>query len=228
MSRKFSLFVCTVLLLVGGSRLHAADVVDRIVATVNNHIILQSDWQASICYAALVDGRTLEQISPSERKAALDRLIDQELLQEQMRSADIKQASSEEVELRIREVRKQYPQVQDDQGWRTLLAGYGLSEQDLSERVALQLNLDRLVDRRLRPGIDIDASSIERYYNQELLPQLRQTGEAELPLAEVTPKIKELLTQQKMNELLVSWLQNLRSGSEIQTDTPAQAADGLR
>ena len=227
MSRKFSSLICAVLLLVGVAHLRAAEVVDRIVATVNGHIILQSDWQSAICYAALVDGRTVEQISPSERKAALDRLIDQELLQEQMHSADIKRATDDEVSFRIQEIRKQYAQVQDDQGWRNLLAQHGLTEEEFSERVALQLDLDRLVDRRLRPGIDIDASSIERYYNQELLPQLRQAGAADVPLAEVTPKIKELLTQQKMNELLVAWLQNLRSGSEIQTEAP-EATGGLR
>jgi hypothetical protein len=33
----------------------------------------------------------------------------------------------------------------------------------------------------------------------------------------VTPKIKELLTQEKVSELLVAWLQNLRAGSDIRT-----------
>jgi sulfur carrier protein ThiS len=217
-----------VLLFIGGPRLHAGDVLDRIVATVNGHIILQSDWQGAISYAALVDGRTVDQISSSERKAALDRLIDQELLIEQMHSADIPHASNDEIATRIQEIRKQYPQARDDQGWENLLAQYGLAEQEFDERVALQVNLDRLVDRRLRPGIDIDAGSIERYYNQELLPQLRQSGAGDVALAEVTPKIKELLTQQKMNELLVAWLQNLRSGSEIQTEAAPEARDGLR
>jgi hypothetical protein len=64
----------------------------------------------------------------------------------------------------------------------------------------------------------IDSKSIESYYNQELLPQLRQSGAEKVRLADVTPKIRELLTQQKMNELLVAWLQDLRSGSRIRTE----------
>ena len=81
----------------------------------------------------------------------------------------------------------------------------------------------RLVDARLRlPNVSVDSKSIESYYNQQLLPQLRQSGAKEVPLAEVTPKIKELLTQQRMNELLVAWLQNLRSGSEIRRESDSK------
>ena len=46
----------------------------------------------------------------------------------------------------------------------------------------------RLVDARLRPTVSIDATSIESYYNQELLPQLRQAGAKEVSLADVTPQ----------------------------------------
>jgi len=49
------------------------------------------------------------------------------------------------------------------------------------------------------------------------LPQLRQTGAKQVALSDVTPKIKELLTEQKVNELLTTWLQSLRAGSEIRT-----------
>jgi peptidyl-prolyl cis-trans isomerase SurA len=219
--RIFTISVWALALLAMAPAARAAEVLDRIVATVNGRIILQSDWDAAICYAALADGRSLDQLSEDDRKAALDRLIDQELLKEQMGSSDVKQASDEQVMQREHEIRKQYPQAQDEPGWQGVLAQYGFREDELKQRIALQLELARLVDVRLRPGVDIDVRSIESYYNQELLPQLRQSGAKEVPLAEVSPKIKEILTEQKVNELLVAWLQNLRSGSEIQTEDPS-------
>lgn len=229
MNRKF------LLVLIGGVALgfgltpaHAADVVDRIVATVNGRIILQSEWETAIRYAALVDGRPLERISPDDRESALDRLIDQELLEEQLRSGELKRASDEEVAQRIQDIRKQFSDAQSEAGWQNLLARYGLSDSELRHSVALQLDLSRLVDVRLRPGVDIDKQSIESYYNQELLPQLRQSGAKEVPLAEVSPQIRELLTQQKVNQLLVAWLQNLRSGSQIQTEVPGSNSDEPR
>jgi hypothetical protein len=74
--------------------------------------------------------------------------------------------------------------------------------------------------------VTIDSKSIESYYNQELLPQLRQSGAQDVPLAEVTPQIKELLTEQKVSRLLTAWLQNLRAGSEIHTEIPSQDSQG--
>jgi peptidyl-prolyl cis-trans isomerase SurA len=228
MTKKLSIpaWVAVVLFMVFPAR--AGDVIDRIVATVNGHIILQSDWEDAQRYEAFIAGRPIDHVTAEDRKSALDRLIDQELLREQMRASDVQHASDEEVTKRIQEIRKQYPDAEAREGWGAALARYGLTEESLRKRVAMQLDLMRLVDARLRPTVNIDSKSVESYYNQELLPQLRQSGATDVPLAEVAPKIKELLTQKKMNQLLTSWLQSLRAGSEIHSqalspDSGAQA-----
>jgi|HubBroStandDraft_6_1064221.scaffolds.fasta_scaffold589091_2 hypothetical protein len=224
MNRKFPIFAYVIFtyiiaLLAIALPARAGDVLDRIVATVNNHVILQSEWQDAIGYEAFAAGRPLDQLQAGDRKAALDHLIDQELLREQMRTSGFPHANSEEVDKRVQEIRKQYAGADSDAGWQTALARYGLTEDELKKRIVLQVDLMGLVDARLRPNVVIDSKSIESYYNQELLPQLRQSGAPQVPLAEVTPKIKELLTQQKMNQMLVAWLQDLRSGSNIRTET---------
>ena len=210
--------VCALAFLVAPASLWAGEVLDRIVATVNGHIILQSDWDEALRCQAFEDGRSLEQLPSSEHKAALDRLIDQELLREQMHSSDFQHASAQEVAQRMQDIRGQYPQAATPEGWQAVLSRGGLTEEELKQHVSQQLDLMRLVDARLRPNVSVDSKSIESYYNQQLLPQLRQSGAKEVPLAEVTPKIKELLTQQQMDQLLVAWLQNLRSGSEIRRE----------
>src|ERR1700722_10144567 len=225
MKKRLSILICIIALAIAFPA-RAGDILDRIVATVNNHIILQSKWQDAIRYEAFLSGRPLDQVDAGDRKAALDRLIDQELLREQMRSSDFPHASSEVVEKRLQEIREQYGDRDNEAGWKAALAGYGLTEDELKRRVALQQDLLGLVDARLRPNVIIDAKSIESYYNQELLPQLRQSGGQQVPLAEVTPKIKELLTQQKMNQMLLAWLHDLRSGSRISTETGTQESEG--
>ncbi len=226
MNHKCSIFVCIMVFLAIALPARAGDVLDGIVATVNNHIILQSEWQDDVRYEAFVAGRPLDQLQAADSKAALDHLIDQELLREQMRSSGFAHANSEEVEKRIQEIRKQFPGTQTEAGWQATLARYGLTEDELKKRVALQVDIMGLVDARLRPNVIIDSKSIESYYNQQLLPQLRQSGAQQVPLAEVTPKIKELLTQQKMNQMLVAWLQDLRSGSRIRTETESAESEG--
>jgi parvulin-like peptidyl-prolyl isomerase len=202
---------------------HASDVIDRIVATVNGRVILQSDWDDAVCYEAFAEARSLDQITPADRKAALDRLIDQELLREQMPPTEIR-ATAKEIQKRVQEIRQKYSGA-DEAAWGATLQRYGLTEKELEARVALQLDVMRLVDARLRPTIQIDSRSIESYYQETLIPQLRQAGSKEVPLAEVTPKIKELLTQQKMNQLLVAWLQNLRAESNIRTSAGASDSE---
>jgi hypothetical protein len=229
MNKKISILICTSVLLAVALPAAAGDILDRIVATVDNHIILESDWADALRYEAFVSGRALDQLRAEDRKAALDHLIDQELLREQMRASGFPHASSEEVDKSILEVRKQHPGAESEAGWQAALQRYGLTEKEVKKRMALQVDLMGLVDARLRPNIVIDSKSIESYYNQELLPQLRQAGAKQVPLAEVSPKIKELLTQQKMNQMLVAWLEDLRSGSRIRTETgSAESAGQLR
>jgi peptidyl-prolyl cis-trans isomerase SurA len=196
------------------SRCAAGEVIDRIVATVNGRVILQSDWDEALCYEALLTNRNLAQFSDDERRAVLDRLIDQELLREQMKSADFAHATDAEVAARIADARKQYPQAAAD-AWQSLLAQYHLTEKDLLAHVRQQIDLMRLVDARLRPGVQIDSKSIEAYYRDQFVAKLKQSGVSEVPLADVSGKIRELLTEQKVSELLVSWLQTLRSEGQV-------------
>ncbi|MFZ0279570.1 MAG: SurA N-terminal domain-containing protein [Candidatus Sulfotelmatobacter sp.] len=193
----------------------SAQVIDRIVATVNGHVILQSDWDEALCYEALLTNRTLAQFTDDDRRAVLDRLIDLELLRGQMKSADFLHATDAEVAARVANARKQYPQATSPETWDALLAQYHLTEKDLFAHVRQQIDVMRLVDARLRPTVEIDSKSIEAYYRDKFVPKLKQSGASEVPLADVSAKIRELLTEQKVSELLVSWLQTLRSEGQI-------------
>ncbi len=199
----------------------AGEVIDRIVATVNGHIILQSDWDEALCYEALLNGRELSQFTDEDRRNVLDRLIDQELLGEQMKSASFQHASESEAAARVAEARQQYPEAATDEGWHALLSRFGLAEKDLVAHVQQQIDLMRLVDARLRPAVQIDSKSIEAYYREKFVPQLKQAGAGEVPLSDVSSKIRELLTQEKVNELMISWLQSLRSESKVSFPGPA-------
>ena len=207
----------------------AGEVIDRIVATVNGRVILQSDLDEALSYEAVLNGRSVSQFTEDERRSVLDRLIDQELLREQMKSADFRHASEAEVTARVADARKLYPEAASAEGWRVLLARFHLSQKDLAAHVEQQLDLLRLVDARLRPTVQIDSKTIEAYYREKFVPQLKLSGGNEVPLADVTAKIRELLTEQKVNELLISWLQTLRSESEVRIpEASAPSGDGVQ
>jgi hypothetical protein len=210
-----------------GVAAHAtADVIDRIIATVNGHVILQSDWDEALCYEALLTNRTLSQIADDDRRAVLDRLIDQELLREQLKSADFAHATDVEVSARVADARKLYPEAASAEAWQSLLAQFHLTENDLLNHIRQQIDVMRLVDARLRPAVEIDSKSVEAYYRDQFVPKLKQSGASEVPLADASGKIRQLLTEQKVSELLVSWLQTLRSEGQVHIPGVAPSASG--
>jgi len=216
MRSKFVFFGVLAAML-ASSMLWAADVIDRIVAVVNGHIILQSQWDENVSYEAFIEQRPPGPFTLEQRKAALDRLIDQELIRQQSPTADFHHATASEVDRRLSELRKQYAVTSNDCDWQALLARYGLTESDLREKLANELDELRTVDAHLRPGVQIDSRSIESYYREKLLPELRAKGAEQVPLADVAPEIKEILAQQKINDLLIGWLRSLRNVSSIRT-----------
>jgi len=200
----------------------AGEVVDRVITKVNGHVILQSDWEQEVAFEALANGRELDSFTSAERNSALDRLIDQELLREQVRPSQ--HAPAAEVAARVAEVRndvrKLHPDCATDEGWRAQLQRYGLTPSALEKRLGDQIQLMKLVEDRLRPSIQIDERAVETYYNDHLLPEMKQAGSRATPLTEVFGRIKDLLAERKMNELISGWLASLRSGSHILAPEP--------
>jgi hypothetical protein len=193
---------------------HAGEVIDRIVANVNGHILLQSDWEEELSFEAFANARPLDALTPAERKAALDRLIDQELLREQVRPSE--SAPAELVAARVTEIRKALLLTSAEE-WRAALQRYGLTQPAIEKRLGNDIQLMRLVEARLRPSIQVDSRAVESYYRERLLPELQRAGNKTVSLPEVFGHIRDLLTEQKVNQLLDSWLVSLRSESRIQT-----------
>ena len=193
----------------------AGQIVDRMVANVNGHVLLQSDWEEELSFEAFLDARSPDSFSPEERKAALDRLIDQELLREEVRPSE--ETPADQIAARVSEVRKLHPEAVTNEGWRSALQHCGLTQPELEKRLGEGIQLMRLVEARLRPSIQIDQKAVESYYQDELIPGLKKSGSREVALPEVFGHIRDLLAEQRLNQLLHGWLASLRSTSRIQT-----------
>ena len=196
------------------------EILDRIVATVNGQPILLSDWEVAMRCEAFLDQRPL-QFAPEAARAALERLVDQELLRQQVRTYHLPAITAEQLRRRLQEIRQQIPGAATDAAWQAALERWGLSEAEFEERIADQLEILRFVDVRLRPTVHVTRRSIEDYYRDKLIPQLREKGAKEVPLAEVSPQIEEILSQQRMDTLLNDLLRELRQQSDIHIDPSA-------
>ncbi len=209
MNRMAAIAVCG-LLLTGGAR--AGVIVDRVVATVNRQAILESDVREEVSFQRLMEGSAPGKGSEDEQRATLNRLIDRELLREQIHEGEVKPPTAQEIENHVAELKAR---LDAGKSWSELLSRYGITEEELHRRIALQLEQLRLVDLRLRPAVQIEPAEVQRYYQEQFLPKVLQSGAQPLDQTEAAPKVREILTQQKMNQLLSSWLETLRSQAEI-------------
>jgi hypothetical protein len=217
MRRIFYFTMCMVFLLPVA---FAGEVLDGIVATVNHKPIFRSDWDEAVCFELFMQRKPVTQVTEADRVTALQRLIDRQLLAAQMSDARSMQPSEDDLEKYTAKLRTQVPGGGDDQSWRKLLASYGLTEGVLKDHLRTELQVMNFVEVRLRPTVRVQPEEIEAYYKNQLLPDLQQAGGKIISLNDVEPRIRELLTQQRMDELLDAWLHNLRQQAEIRTSVP--------
>jgi hypothetical protein len=224
MRRLLSLFVTATLLTAGAG----AETVERVAALVNGRALLLSDWNAAARLEGLLEQRPPAE-TPTARRATLDRLIDRELLRQEMSTAGTAPATAQEIAAQVAQIRRQQPEAEgaSDERWAAYLAAYGLDVRDLEDEAARQIEVLRVIDFRLRPMAAPDSAAVERYYNDHYLPQMKQAGSAPRSLEETAASIREILVQQKINELLANWLQVLRAQAEIRivgSEPPAPSA----
>ncbi len=194
----------------------AGEIIDRLVASVDNVPILQSDWDNAVSFEALQQGRSAASFKPEERRAVLERLVDQQLLRLQMGDDNIATADEREIDQEVERIRAIYPQAKADEGWQRLLAQCGLDEAYVRQRVARELQVMRFVDLRLRSETRIPREDVEDYYKETMVPAVRSRGAKEESLTDAYPQIEEILRQQRLDELLSTWLRDLRDHSDIQ------------
>jgi peptidyl-prolyl cis-trans isomerase SurA len=199
--------------------LSSAQVVDRVVAAVNGEPILQSDWDDAMRYQCFIDQRPLQGFTVADMQAAFDRLIDTTLLRQQMRLAKFEESSPVAAAAQAAELRRQRSTaaVGDPQeNWTLGLQRCGLTEQEVEDRLAEQTGILNFIDQRFRQNIHIDYAAVVRYYQESLVPELQRSGVKAGPLTGVEPRIREILIQQAVNQMLATWLQNLRQESVIE------------
>lgn len=202
----------------------SAQVVDRMVAVVNKRVILQSELDQEVRVQFMMEGASLDKRTPDDTLAALDRLIDRSLLDQQILSTAMVDPTPEELAEQVKNIRSQFPGAATDEGWQTLLNSYRLTQQDIEDHVIAQVRILRFIDLRFRGLVRVDKAAVGAYYQEKFLPELRKQGRQDQPLSAVSGEIEKLLVDQNINEMLNSWLQVLRSQARIEKMSAAVSA----
>jgi len=216
MKRVLLSTICFLLLLTAANLpAFAGEIIDGVVASVNHRPILLSDWDEAVRFEAFMQQKPIGQMTRADRTRALQRLIDRQLLATQMGDAGYMQPSDDSLQQDIDKLRAQVPDGKDDAAWQHLLARYGLDETVLKKHLRNEVQVMNFIDVRLRPNVHINDDDVAAYYKDQLVPDLQQNRAKTVPLSEVKNRIHELLTQQRVDEMLDVWLHNLRQQANI-------------
>jgi peptidyl-prolyl cis-trans isomerase SurA len=191
-----------------------AEVVDRTIAVVNDHLVTWSDLDEQMRFEALENGRALKDLSGVQRREAFEHLVQYRILRDQMQGTA--PATVSESESRIADLRASWHMEKDDAQWGATLTRYGLSEVELRELVTNQIEILKFMEFRVRPLVRVSRAEVDEYYTRTLVPQVMAHGQTPEPVEAMTRKIRELLVEQKMNREMEKWLENLRAQSRVQ------------
>jgi hypothetical protein len=191
--------------------LSAQLVVDRIVARIEDDIITLSEVRELGRYQQLIEGRA------GSDDRLLAELIDQWIVNSEATAARFPRPIEAEVNRELDGLEKQFA---SPEAYRARLRELGLSAA-VRRIVERQLYLVRYLDYKFRPAAQVDAEAIEKYYREQLTPQLTAAGQTVPPLDSVEDEIRELLTERQIGERTSRWLDETRSRLKI--ELPAQA-----
>ena len=184
------------------------EVVDRIVAIVNDEVITLTDVNIIQKFGLFED---LEK-SPEEdmQTRILSRLINQKLVI-QLASERI-MVAEEELEASLSDV---VQATDPDLAGRALLQ-FGLDWDDLKSYLREKLLFQKIVSQRFNRGVIVSIEEIERYYEQVYVPSQREKNLSPQPMIEVLDQIEGDLQREKVENQVKEWIENLKREANIQ------------
>ncbi len=208
MRRGFILGICSlVLALAASSFVRGQEVVDRIVARVENDIILLSDVRELKEYQELVNGK-----SESE-SAIVDRLIDQWIVRSEAELSRFPQPKDEEIDREVSRVVKSFSSAEE---YEARKKQSGLNDAQVRKIVTAQLYLDNYLDSRFRPSVQIDEKAVENFYQSAVIPRAKARGQEPPTLEASRDTIQDVLVQSDIDEQAARWLKESRDRLHVQ------------
>jgi len=176
---------------------------DRVLAAVDGKPITLSEVVEAIALQP--------QISPPPRLAeAVETLIEARLMEAEARRYPMGPIPVDEIEVTLRSLRQRFP---SDAAYRDTLLRLGIREDYLRKRIERELIVDRYLERRFRPLVQVPQRQIEEYYRTVLRPDLSDDA-ADIPPPEVAGLIRRTLEERDLNRRIGDWVNELQAESD--------------
>jgi hypothetical protein len=185
-------------------------VFDETTATVNGDLILKSDVLWNLALDPSVAPPEFWQRSTQEMMQRT--LVDQRLLLQEAAKLPATAVTDEEIDAERAEIANAFNAPGDDMRFTNRIRLVGLTEQRLRSIIRERLRIEKFVDFRFRSFVIVTEPEIVDYFETEVKP--KDPGAV---LDALRDQIQTLLTEEKINNSIDSFLEDARARAEIVT-----------
>lgn len=181
-----------------------AELVDRIVATVNTEVITASELSSAVALNQRLGNADKDRLALEA--TTLEGLINRRLLVQEAHRLKFVEVSEQEINAEVENIVKRFA---SDKEFSDFLAGLDMTRKELAHMLGEQLLAERFVGKKVGLYVRVSREEAENYFNghaaefkDKLFPDVQKT-------------IVALLTEQKMGLQLVQYLVELRGRADI-------------
>lgn len=182
--------------------------IDRTVAIVDDETITESEVVSQLRLEALVNAAGIVDAA-DEREQALDRLIDQLLISNDIRLTGLPpMSSSERVNLLVQLQTQTFGELSFD----AALQKYGVSEAQAIEFFSRQVEFSRYVEFRFRTGQTVSDEELEQAYRAKYG---RTPNRDAPPLQVAAPQLRNEVLNARVESLVEQHIRQLRADHRV-------------
>jgi hypothetical protein len=185
----------------------AGIVVDRMAVVVRKPAIKTSDIERDLRVTEFLNQEQLK-IDSSEKHKSAERLIDQEIIRQELLAASFRRPSdSDATALQAQLCQERFGG--SEQRLREALRRYGLAEDQLRAQLLWQLTVLSFIEQRFRAATLVTDEELRSYYDQHLADLRRQYPQGN-SFEALAPKIRASLEGERVNQNFTQWLEQAR------------------
>lgn len=202
--------VLSILVILAPPMFARPELVDRIVAIIDQDVITLSEARQSLELRLARSGISEGEGQEDALSQEVERLIELRLVSREVERFSDEVVPEALVSQALASLRAGFD---TEQAFLDSLVAQGFSEPELRAQLRSQLAMNRYLERRFRGLTYVTDDEVEAYYRDELVAELqRQTVP---PLSEVADLIRANLEERKFNQRVDEWVEELKSRARI-------------
>lgn len=133
-------------------------IIDRVAVVVGNTAITETEVLREVRLTQFMNGQPLD-LGPQQRKEAADRLVDQQLIRNEMATGTYPMPTDADADDLLRDFRDQ--RFTSEAEYKKALTQYGIAESELKDHLLWELAAIRFTEMRFQPNA-VDGQSANR------------------------------------------------------------------